>query len=1204
MTTSQHSEQSRFPIVGVVASAGGLDAFKQLLGAVPVDCGMAFVLVPHLDPKFESQMVKLLSKVSLLPVVKATQGMVVEANQVYVIPAGNFLTIDNGALQLGEPPTPQGRETAIDFFLRSLAKDQGERSVGIVLSGTGSHGTLGIRDIKLAGGMAIAQVPATAEFDSMPASIISEGLADYELPPAEMPATLMQYLRQPYIKHAPPSSSDMSVEDRELVAILGQVLKHTGYDFNSYRKNMMLRRIQRRMGLQHLERVEQYVERLKQDPHEAHALYRDLLISVTAFFRDPDAYHALRDQVRPEIASRDFARFPFRVWVPGCATGEEAYSLAMLLVECLDERPTTEPQPLDSSKVFQIFASDVDEVALTVARTGIYPSTIAGDVCQERLDRFFTKADAAHFLIGKQLRASIAFSKQNLIHDPPFSKLDLISCRNLLIYLEPEMQQKVISLFHFALSDDGILMLGPTESVLESDQLFEPISKKWRIFKKQNSNARLRLPLPVFAVRSRNGQNAMQSPALPPRNGYKEIVEKALISYYSPASVLVNRRYDVLYVTGPLVDYLEFPAGELSQNLLSMCRPGLRTRLRFACQKSVKEERDTQVTAQMKRGDETIKCSIQVRNLNTRHDKEPLLLVSFTDECPDDVLPPSVGSESGNEPNSSYAIQLERELKANSEELGGVIEELEHANEDLKTSNEEVMLMNEELQSANEELETSKEELQSLNEELSTVNLELLEKVTELDAANNDILNLLTSTEIATLFLDNEMLIQRFTPPTVQLLNVRSTDIGRPLGDITTRFIDENLLTDCRKVIAEGQLKESEIAGENSRMYLRRILPYRSQGDEVLGVVITFIDLTERLALENSLKESKNHLEAILDSASDAILTVNDDGIIARLNPATEILFGYPEEEMLGESVMSLLTSSDIDQQAPRPALKMLPMSIGGVGNYQELQATRQDGTSFDAELTVSRIDHLSLFIVVIRDVSQRKNLQKKILEIASDEQRRIGQELHDGTQQELTGLSLIAGSVENFLNEEFPSESDHQESVTLDQDQLSRLKYKVSKLVQGLQAAYRHVQVLSHGIMPVQIDAQGLHSALTELAHDISIEDNVSCTFVHNGSLKIDANNVATHLYRITQEAVNNAQRHGAAKNIGISLSSDSHQILLEITDDGSGMNAPSVKRKDKLSRGAGLQIMEYRASVIGGNLSIVAGENKGTTVRCTIPK
>lgn len=666
------SQRTCLPIVGIVASAGGLDAFKRFLSAVPVDCEMAFVLVPHLDPKHESQMVAILSKVSLLPVVEIAQGMVAQANHVYVIPSKYFLTIDDGVFQLSEPPTPQGRETAIDIFLRSLAKDQGERSIGIVLSGTGSHGTLGIREIKIVGGMAMAQQPATAEFGSMPSSVIAEGLVDYVLAPAEMPGTLMNYMRQPYINTNPPQLPESWSDNEELSAILDQLRLHARFDFGSYRKNMILRRIQRRMGLHELERLEQYVEHLKQNPKEVIALSRDLLISVTAFFRDTEAYQALSSRLLLGLSSRDADRFPIRVWVPGCATGEEAYSLAMLLIECLAKAGQTAARPI------QVFASDVDEAAIAVARAGIYPSSIASDVSQERLRRFFLKTDDAHYQIGKQLRESIVFSRQNLINDAPFSKLELISCRNVLIYLEPETQQKIIELFHFALADQGVLMLGPSESLARASDLYEPISKKWRIFEKVDSVRRTGISIPLIAAINPQRRKGMQSPSIPPQRGYKDLVEKELISQYAPATALINRRYEILYVSGPLVEYMEFPPGEPNQNLLAMSRPGLRTKLRFACQKAFSEEADSGIAAQMKRGDASVDCAIHVRVVKTRLDAETLLLVCFTDKpslatLTRHAILPVEPDASG----SSLLDQLERELESHGEEMGGVIEELE-----------------------------------------------------------------------------------------------------------------------------------------------------------------------------------------------------------------------------------------------------------------------------------------------------------------------------------------------------------------------------------------------------------------------------------------------------------------------------------------------------------------------------------------------
>ncbi|WP_419187385.1 chemotaxis protein CheB [Stieleria bergensis] len=1124
---------TRFPIVGVVTSAGGLTALKQLLGAVAVDCGMAFVLVPHLDPKQESQMVAILSRDCVLPVVEATDAMVPEPNRVYVIPSKFYLTVCDGAFQLSEPTEPEIRETAIDIFLRSLAKDQGEHSIGIVLSGTGSHGTLGIRDVKLAGGMAIAQEPSTAEFDSMPSSVIREGLSDYVLPPAEMPEVLVRYMRQPYINSATLAKVEIQAEDGQLDRIVELLRKHTKFDFRCYRKSMVLRRIQRRMGLHQLETFERYIQLLGNDSAEVTALYRDLLISVTAFFRDPEAYDALSAKLRPDLAAREDDRFPFRVWVPGCATGEEAYSLALLIIECLDKHVdsvalrnatgsgrgdgplseglvTSSPRHLVTSsprpgiaKPIQLFASDVDEAAIAIARAGIYPASISADVSADRLKRFFTEAEDTHYQIGKQLRDAIVFSRQHVISDPPFSKIDLISCRNLLIYLEPEMQQRVLSIFHFALADGGLLVLGPAESLGNASDLFKPISKKWRIFQKLPTSRRKQLSFPIATTNASHSPQTNLSTKIPPRQTYKSLVEKSLISHYAPATALINRRYEVLYVTGPMVDYLEFPAGELTPSLMAMCRPGLRTKLRFACQKCFAEETNVSFVTAIKRGEDSIQCGVNIRVEKLAADTETLLLVNFVDK-------PSRGGDPTNpkhpqgylsrlihrlrfgpsslwrdrlrqasEPN--YVHQMELALQGNTEKLGGVIAELEGANEDLKSSNEEIMSMNEELQSANEELETSKEELQSLNEELSTVNIELLDKVKELDVANNDILNLIASTEIPTLFLDTDLHIQRFTPPTVALFNLRLTDLGRPLDDITPRFDDDELRSDCRKVVEGSEPIQHEIVAQNSRLYLRRILPYRSKGDHVSGVVITFVDLTDRLTLERSLKESKDH-----------------------------------------------------------------------------------------------------------------------VLEIASNEQQRIGQELHDGTQQELTGLSLIAGTIEDLFAQKVQAMSDDHDPISFSHEEMSRCMETSSKLVRGLKEANQHVQSLSHGIMPVQVDAEGLQSALTELASRTTVIGKVACSFAQHGPPSIESNTVATHLYRIAQEAVNNAQRHGKATDIRISLSTGDDQTELEVSDNGIGVDEANLRQHRR--EGMGLQIMEYRAHVIGGVLSISPGSNDGTIVQCKI--
>ncbi|MDP1560685.1 MAG: CheR family methyltransferase, partial [Pirellulaceae bacterium] len=720
-----------FPIVGIVASAGGLDGFKRFFSAMPADSGMAFVLVPHLDPTHESLMVGLLSKLTPMPVVEAQQGMVVKINTVFIIPPNKFLAIRNGQLQLTNPPFQRSWQTSLDFFLRSLAHDQTERAIGVVLSGTGSHGAMGIREIKLVGGMTMAQKPDTAEYDQMPRNAIATGQIDCILAPEQMPAALVKYVEQPYLS----SSGTAATPTAESTDLLNQVLtfvqSQTKYDFRSYRKAMVLRRIQRRMGLAQIDSMAHYLDLLQQQPEEATALYKDLLISVTAFFRDPDAFRVLEQAVIPTLLARHADGSPIRVWVPGCATGEEAYSIAMLLLEGISAEPAVSPndstakdgvdkrRPDEEPKqrtitppTVQIFASDIDDTAIEFARAGIYPTSVVSDVSPERLKRFFVAVGDSHYRINKKLRESIVFSHQNLIGDAPFSRLDLISCRNLLIYLEPELQQKVIGVFHFALATDGYLLLGPSESIGRTTDLFETISKKWRVYHRIGLSSPDSISVPLIKVDEHVKSVPYTVPSGSRRKSLKELTERLLLADYAPAAVLVSRKLEVLYVTGPMVDYLEFPMGELTKDLLAMARAGLGTRLRLACHSAIRESRIViDNDARVKRNGHYVPCSVTVRPLTKLQDAEGLMLVIFHDRDPRPTLDTVTGSGSQASPSgqsqndeSELMQQLEFELKSMSEELHSTIEEMESSTEELKTSNEEIMSVNEELQSANEEL--------------------------------------------------------------------------------------------------------------------------------------------------------------------------------------------------------------------------------------------------------------------------------------------------------------------------------------------------------------------------------------------------------------------------------------------------------------------------------------------------------------------
>jgi len=767
-----------FPIVGIGASAGGLDAFKKFFDAMPSESGMAFVLIQHLDPVHESITAELLASHTVMSVVQIEDQMVVEANHVYVIPPNRDMTIQDGVLHLIAPVQPHGMRLPIDFFFRSLAGDQQEKALCAILSGTGTDGTLGLKAIKGNGGMVMAQSPETAQFDGMPRSAIETGMVDYIVPVGEMPDVLIKYVR--HAGELMGSSAAESTAFEQLSLILAALRSHAKYDFHCYKKGTLMRRIERRMGLNYIEDPADYVRMVQEDEQEAARLFKDLLISVTNFYREPEAYRLLEREVIQKVVREKDDDEPIRVWVPGCATGEEAYSIGILFLEQLEAMRKHCP--------IQIFASDIDEQALAVARTGLYPVNIAADVSTERLRQFFHKRDQ-YYQVGKPLRDCVVFAVQNLISDPPFSKLDLISCRNLLIYLEPEIQRKIISLFHFVLNDGGSLFLGSSETIGQQQDLFQPISKKFRLYQRTGHTRRNRLDLPFMSGldKFRKAEYGTQAKFTEPANLAK-ITQQLLLAHYAPFAVLINRKYEILYLYGQSGPYLELTTGEPTQDLMAIVREGLRSKLRGAVQKAIKSEREMMIAARVKRDGVYYPVRLMALPLlKVPKLVEGLVVVTFaeaTEPAPMKTMP---GMEA-EVTNEALVNQLESELSETRDDLRSSVEEMEAANEELKTSNEEVLSMNEELQSTNEELETSKEELQSLNEELTTVNNQLQDKVEELAATNDDLANLLTNTDIAVLFLDSQFRIKRFTPAICNLFNLIFSDVGRPVGDISHRI--------------------------------------------------------------------------------------------------------------------------------------------------------------------------------------------------------------------------------------------------------------------------------------------------------------------------------------------------------------------------------------------------------------------------------
>ena len=910
-STDKKSRRRRvFPVVGIGASAGGLDAFERFFTAMPADSGMAFVLVQHLDPTHQSLTAQLLGRRTAMPVIEAEDRMPVEANHVYIIPPNTSLTISGSVLRLSEPVLQRGLRMPIDHFLRSLAEARQEKAIGIILSGTGTDGTLGVRAIKGEGGIALVQSPEEAQHDGMPRSAIATGLVDYVGLIASMPDMLVQYIGHHFVKMAG-EPAGLAVEEPDLLSsILAVLHTRTRYDFRAYRKGTLLRRIARRMGLNRVDGLEDYLEFLRQHPDETTQLFKDLLIGVTGFFREPEAFAAL-EQVIAEIVERKSPDEAVRLWVPGCSTGEEPYSIAMLVSERL--------QAAGKHCPIQLFATDIDEAALATARAGLYPENIVIDVPPERLQRFFIREGNA-FRVSKHIRDAVVFAVQNLIADPPFSRLDLVSCRNLLIYLEPEFQKKIIKLFHYALDGEGYLFLGSAETIGGHEDLFEPLVKKWRLYRRIGAARRHVVEFPIIPGPHKPGvvktitHSLLSEPA-----SLRDYTRALLLETFAPASVLVDRKFQILYYHGPLDCYLEQPAGVPTDDLLMRARKGLRITLRAVLHKAIKGGGKASAVVQFRYDGKSRRVRISVMPPSAPREADGSLLVSFLEEPV--AMERSVEATSDTADSGDTLVQqLERELQANRDDLQITIAELESSNEELKAANEEIMSGNEELQSTNEELESSKEELQSLNEELSTVNSQLEEKLRELETANDNLDNLLSSTNIATILLDRELRIKRYTPAMTRLFKLIATDAERPLGDIAREFEDDDLLRDAGAVLERLAPLEKEVrTREHDQWYVRRIQPFRTQDNHIDGVVVTFVDITERKRAAQELQEAKDQAVRANQAKSRFLAAASHDlrqplqvlillnSVLARKIDDAEILKLIEDQEASLQSIKYLL---------------------------------------------------------------------------------------------------------------------------------------------------------------------------------------------------------------------------------------------------------------------------------------------------------
>jgi two-component system CheB/CheR fusion protein len=886
-----------FPIIAIGGSAGSFSAYENFFSQMPADSGMAIVIIMHLDPLHKSQLSQVIQRYTAMPVIETTDGVAIEPNHVYIIPANKDMGIHNRRLLLLTASRPRGLRQPIDYFFQSLANDQWNRAVAIVFSGMGADGETGIRMIKENLGLTIAQDPDTAEYSSMPLAAIGTNQVDYVLAPEEMPLKIIQYLSHPVMDEDANDETKRSLKNNNAIQKILMILRtHTGNDFALYKTSTVTRRIDRRVAHYQLTDYAQYANYLKENPDEIGNLFNELLIGVTKFFRDAAAFDSLKISIKDLLIHKKGDE-PLRVWVTGCSTGEEAYSVAMLLVEAVAElKRKMVPR-------IQVYATDLDEGALERARFGSYHENIAAEVSPERLKQFFFREDE-RYRVKKELRDIIVFAQQNLIKDPPFIKLDLLCCRNLLIYFTAELQKRIIPLFYYALNPNGIMFMGPAETIGGFTDMFRPADPKWKLFNRQEGNIMISnmIDLPFHAAKM--PLHAPKSDEVVPpkeKRSITEVFNKVWLENFLPPSVLVNEKGDILYNNGNTGRYLELPRGEtVVNNVLKLAREELKYALDSSMQQALKSDETLSF------GNIKLKIDGQIRLITIRAtaikepDTPPLIMIAFEDLGPFKAAK-SLSRSTGKASDTTDADELKKELVYTKHQLNGTVEQMESSMERLRLSNEELQSTNEELQSTNEESLTTKEEMQSLNEELMTVNMQFQSKGEELTRINNDMKNLLDSTEICTLFLDNDLNILRFTPNARHLFKLIARDVGRPLSHVVSNFeqpVNEN---DIREVIDKLKIKVTDSRTKSNEWYRLRIMPYRTLDNYISGAVLTFTLITDYKLMQSNLAVLKDYSAALLDEIPEATIQLDGELHISSVNTAALKLFALAKEDMLGQ---------------------------------------------------------------------------------------------------------------------------------------------------------------------------------------------------------------------------------------------------------------------------------------------------------------
>jgi two-component system CheB/CheR fusion protein len=1015
MTNSLPSIQD-FPVVGIGASAGGLQALQTFFRHMPPAPGMAFVVVMHLSPSHESDAGQLLQACTEMPVAEVLGPVHITPNTVYIVAPNRHIEMIDGYLRVRDRTESTGWPIAIDRFFRTLASAHRSRAFGVVLSGTGTDGVAGLAALKEQGGIVLVQHPDGAEYPSMPRAAIESGGVDFTLPVAEIPAKLINLwnnaqhiaLTLPLVAKAAPVPSDSPLvslgEEETLRDIMSILRARTGHDFTKYKRATVMRRIERRLQVREKPTLAEYRDLMREDRSEAEALLRDMLIGVTQFFRDSDAFDFVEKEVVPQLFEMAKNDHLIRIWSVGCSTGEETYSLAMLMAEHAAKS--------ESSADFQLFGSDIDERAIAIARAGLYGWGITRDVTPVRLSEHFNKEDG-RYRIKKSVRDKILFASQNLLRDPPFSKLDMISCRNLLIYLNRDTHAQVLEMFHFALNPGGFLFLGGSESAEAVAEFFVPVDKKHRIYRARVASRLARSSIPIMAPIS----SAISTP-YPDRQPNDKpsfaSVHQRVLSEYAPPSVLVDRDSNIVHMSEGTAQFLRHVAGEPSRDLVALAEPELRLELRAALFQAIQSGKSVETRrVRFERGGRVFYVNMVARPFYDAPTVTDFVLVLFHKF--EQITGESANSES--EPVQDTVLSsLEQELQRTRVQLQDTIENSETSNEELKAANEELQAINEELRSATEELETSKEELQSVNEELITVNFELKNKVEETGKVNDDLQNLIASTDLATIFVDRSMRIKRYTPHASGLFNLIASDIGRPLHDITHRLRYPELANDAAATFESLRPVEREVASEDGRWFIARLLPYRTGLDQIDGAVLTFIDITTRREAEVRARVGEERMRLVADSAKDyAIITMDRDGLITSFNSGAERMFGYREEEVLGQSDEIIFTPED--RAAGVPAEEKRRAHADGRAEDERWHQRKGGGRLFCSGVTTPLLaGEFHGYAKIGRDLTGRQEAESSRAEQLRQEQIRRTQAQLDNQQKDQF-LAIMSHELKHPLN-------------------------------------------------------------------------------------------------------------------------------------------------------------------------------------------